>query len=215
MAVIEKSLDVLVVEDETFTKNIVSEMISKLGHNCNSVTNVNDALIFIKKSKPNLVITDLDFGEGPTGLDLINKIHKDYPEIGLVVLTAHRSPLLVDASFKQLPPNVRYVIKSEVDAINTFEEILRNVISDKKSIKSHSSKNENEIFVSKTQAELLQLIVQGLSNQAIAEKRGTTLRAVEALINRTYEALNLKVSDSRNLRVEAVKLWKSSKINVK
>ena len=215
MAVIEKSLDVLVVEDETFTKNIVSEMISKLGHNCNSVTNVNDALIFIKKSKPNLVITDLDFGEGPTGLDLINKIHKDHPEIGLVVLTAHRSPLLVDTSFKQLPPNVRYVIKSEVDAINTFEEILRNVISDKKSIKSHSSKNENEIFVSKTQAELLQLIVQGLSNQAIAEKRGTTLRAVEALVNRTYEALNLKVSDSRNLRVEAVKLWKSSKINVK
>jgi DNA-binding NarL/FixJ family response regulator len=54
-----------------------------------------------------------------------------------------------------------------------------------------------------------------LSNQAIAEKRGTTLRAVEALVNRTYEALNLKVSDSRNLRVEAVKLWKSSKINVK
>jgi len=215
MAVIEKSLDVLVVEDETFTKNIVSEMISKLGHNCNSVTNVNDALIFIKKSKPNLVITDLDFGGGPTGLDLINKIHKDHPEIGLVVLTAHRSPLLVDASFKQLPPNVRYVIKSEVDAINTFEEILRNVISDKKSIKSHSSKNENEIFVSKTQAELLQLIAQGFSNQAIAEKRGTTLRAVEALINRTYEALNLKVSDSRNLRVEAVKLWKSSKINVK
>ena len=75
-------------------------------------------------------------------------------------------------------------------------------------------KNEG-IFISKTQAELLGLIVQGLSNQAIAKKRGTTLRAVEALINRTYEALNLKVSDSRNLRVEAVKLWKSSQINVK
>ena len=185
MAVIEKSLDVLVVEDETFTKNIVSEMISKLGHNCNSVTNVNDALIFIKQSKPNLVITDLDLGEGPTGLDLINKIHKDHPEIDLVVLTAHRSPLLVDASFKQLPPNVRYVIKSEIDATNTFEEILQNVISDKKLNKSHSSKHENEIFVSKTQAELLQLIAQGLSNQAIAEKRGTTLRALFAAAGMT------------------------------
>lgn len=79
----------------------------------------------------------------------------------------------------------------------------------------HASKNDSEILISKTQAELLQLIAQGLSNQAIAEKRGTTLRAVEALVNRTYEALNLKVNDSRNLRVEAVKLWKSSKINVK
>lgn len=215
MAVIEKSLDVLVVEDETFTRNIVSEMISKLGHNCNSVTNVNDALIFINKSKPNLVITDLDLGEGPTGLDLINKIHKVHPEIDIVVLTAHRSPLLIDASFKQLPLNVKYVIKSEIDATNTFEEILRNAIGDKKSSMIRASKNDSEILISKTQAELLQLIAQGLSNQAIAEKRGTTLRAVEALVNRTYEALNLKVNDSRNLRVEAVKLWKSSKINVK
>jgi DNA-binding NarL/FixJ family response regulator len=131
------------------------------------------------------------------------------------VLTAHRSPLLVDANFKQLPPNVRYVIKSEIDSTNTFEEIFQNVINNKKLTKSHSSENDKEILVSKTQAELLQLIAQGLSNQAIAEKRGTTLRAVEALVNRTYEALNLKLSDSRNLRVEAVKLWKSSKINVK
>ncbi len=215
MAVIEKSLAVLVVEDETFTKNIISEMISKLGHNCTSVTNVNDALISINNSKPNLVITDLDLGEGPSGLDLINKIHKDHPEIDLVVLTAHRSPLLVDANYKQLPPNVRYVIKSEIDSTNTFEEIFHSVIGNKKSIQSQSSNNDKEILVSKTQAELLQLIVQGLSNQAIAEKRGTTLRAVEALINRTYEALNLKTSDSRNLRVEAVKLWKSSQINVK
>ncbi len=215
MAVIEKSLNILLVEDETFTKNIVSEMISKLGHSCYSVTNVNDALISIKNSKPNLVITDLDLGDGPSGLDLINKIYRDHPEIDLVILTAHRSPILVDAGFKQLPPNVKYVIKSEINAINTLEEILHNVISDKKLIKSHSAKNSDEIFISKTQAELLQLIAQGLSNQAIAEKRGTTLRAVEALVNRTYEALNLKVSDSRNLRVEAVKLWKSSKINVK
>jgi DNA-binding NarL/FixJ family response regulator len=213
--VIEKSLVVLVVEDETFTKNIISEMISKLGHNCTSVTNVNEALISIKNSKPNLVITDLDLGEGPSGLDLIKKIHKDHPEIDLVVLTAHRSPLLVDASYKQLPPNVRYVIKSEIDSTNTFEEIFHSVIGNKKSIQSQSSNNNKEILVSKTQAELLQLIAQGLSNQAIAEKRGTTLRAVEALINRTYEALNLKTSDSRNLRVEAVKLWKSSQINVK
>ena len=154
-------------------------------------------------------------GEGPTGLDLINKIHKVHPEIDIVVLTAHRSPLLIDASFKQLPLNVKYVIKSEIDATNTFEEILRNAIGDKKSSIIHASKNDSEILISKTQAELLQLIAQGLSNQAIAEKRGTTLRAVEALVNRTYEALNLKVNNSRNLRVEAVKLWKSSKINVK
>lgn len=215
MSTRQRSLEVLIVEDEIFTKNIICEMIAKLGHNCNSATNVNDALNLIKNIKPNLIITDLDLGDGPSGLDLLNKINKEYSDIDFVVLTAHRSPILVDAKFKELPPNTRYIIKSEINIDNTFEDILQSVISKKKFSNDQLHSEKDEIFISKTQAELLQLIAQGMSNQAIAEKRGTTLRAVEALVNRTYEALNLKVNNSTNLRVEAVKLWKSSKINVK
>ena len=131
------------------------------------------------------------------------------------MLTNHRSPLLVDTNFKEFPTKINYVLKSEISSSNTIENLLHNVLN-KKSVGNGKLNSKNEgIFISKTQAELLRLIVQGLSNQAIAEKRGTTLRAVEALINRTYEALNLHESESKNLRVEAVKMWKSSLINVK
>ena len=77
------------------------------------------------------------------------------------------------------------------------------------------SKSVGAIYLSNTQAELLRLLAQGLSNKAIADKRNTSLRAVEALINRTYQALNLSENDSINLRVEAVKLWRSSRIYIK
>ncbi len=215
MSIPEKSLNVLVVDDDIFLKNLISELICKLGYKCNTVTNVNDALIAIDNFKPNLVLTELDLGKGPSGLDLINKIALNYPEIGVIVLTTHRSPLLVDTNFKEFPTKINYVLKSEISSSNTFENLLQMVLN-KKSISNGNLNLKNEgIFISKTQAELLRLIVQGLSNQAIAEKRGTTLRAVEALINRTYEALNLHESDSKNLRVEAVKMWKSSLIDVK
>ena len=215
MSIPEKSLNVLVVDDDIFLKNLISELICKLGYKCNTVTNVNDALIAIDNFKPNLVLTELDLGKGPSGLDLIYKIALNYPEIDVIVLTTHRSPLLVDTNFKEFPTKINYVLKSEISSSNTFENLLQMVLN-KKSISNGNLNLKNEvIFISKTQAELLRLIVQGLSNQAIAEKRGTTLRAVEALINRTYEALNLHESDSKNLRVEAVKMWKSSLIDVK
>jgi DNA-binding NarL/FixJ family response regulator len=215
MTIPEKSLKVLVVDDDIFIKNLISELICKLGYKCNTVTNVNDALIAIDDFTPNLVITELYLGEGPSGLNLINKIALNYPEINVIVLTNHRSPLLVDTNFKEFPTKINYVLKSEISSSNTIENLLHNVLN-KKSVGNGKLNSKNEgIFISKTQAELLRLIVQGLSNQAIAEKRGTTLRAVEALINRTYEALNLHESESKNLRVEAVKMWKSSLINVK
>ena len=215
MTIPEKSLKVLVVDDDIFIKNLISELICKLGYKCNTVTNVNDALIAIDDFTPNLVITELYLGKGPSGLNLINKIALNYPEINVIVLTNHRSPLLVDTNFKEFPTKINYVLKSEISSSNTIENLLHNVLN-KKSVGNGKLNSKNEgIFISKTQAELLRLIVQGLSNQAIAEKRGTTLRAVEALINRTYEALNLHESDSKNLRVEAVKMWKSSLIDVK
>jgi DNA-binding NarL/FixJ family response regulator len=215
MTIPEKSLKVLVVDDDIFIKNLISELICKLGYKCNTVTNVNDALIAIDDFTPNLVITELYLGKGPSGLNLINKIALNYPEINVIVLTNHRSPLLVDTNFKEFPTKINYVLKSEISSSNTIENLLHNVLN-KKSVGNGKLNSKNEgIFISKTQAELLRLIVQGLSNQAIAEKRGTTLRAVEALINRTYEALNLHESESKNLRVEAVKMWKSSLINVK
>jgi DNA-binding NarL/FixJ family response regulator len=122
---------------------------------------------------------------------------------------------LVDIRFKGLPSRVQYIVKADLHASNSFENILKNAFEQKTTNTVSKAKPVDAIYLSNTQAELLKLIAQGLSNQAIADQRGTTLRAVEALINRTYQALKLNENDSMNLRVEAVKLWKSSKIHVK
>lgn len=209
------SRKVLIVEDELFTQKLISEIITNLGNKCATASSVSEALALIKTFSPELIITDLDLGPGPTGIDLINKIDKEFPEIKLAVLTAHTSPNLVDIKVKGLPNRVQYIVKADLHASNSFENILKNAFEQKPKFNSASAKPIDAIYLSNTQAELLKLIAQGLSNQAIADKRGTTLRAVEALINRTYQALKLNENDAINLRVEAVKLWKSSKIHIK
>jgi DNA-binding NarL/FixJ family response regulator len=210
-----KSYKVLIVEDELFTQKLICEIITNLGNKCEAAASVSEALTLVKNFLPELIITDLDLGPGPTGIDLINKVDKEFPEIKLAVLTAHTSPNLVDIRVKGLPSHVQYIVKADLHASNSFENILKNAFDPNSKFKTSTSKPNDAIYLSNTQAELLKLIAQGLSNQAIADKRGTTLRAVEALINRTYQALKLNENDSMNLRVEAVKLWKSSKIHVK
>lgn len=209
------SRKVLIVEDELFTQKLISEIITNLGNKCATASSVSEALVLVKTFSPELIITDLDLGPGPTGIDLINKIDKEFPEIKLAVLTAHTTPNLVDIKVKGLPNRVQYIVKADLHASNSFENILKNAFEQKPINNPPSVKPIDAIYLSNTQAELLKLIAQGLSNQAIADKRGTTLRAVEALINRTYQALKLNENDAINLRVEAVKLWKSSKIHIK
>ena len=215
MLTASKTHKVLIVEDELFTQKLICEIITNLGHRCESASSVNEALSQVKVFSPELIITDLDLGPGPTGIDLINKMDKEFPEVKLAVLTAHTSPNLVDIRFKGLPSRVQYIVKADLHASNSFENILKNAFEQKTTNNVPKVKPVDAIYLSNTQAELLKLIAQGLSNQAIADQRGTTLRAVEALINRTYQALKLNENDSMNLRVEAVKLWKSSKIHVK
>jgi DNA-binding NarL/FixJ family response regulator len=69
--------------------------------------------------------------------------------------------------------------------------------------------------VSKSQAETLRLLSQGHTNQAIADLRGTSLRAAETMIQRTYKSLGLNRESKRNNRVEAVSLWRQGKVQVR
>ena len=58
-------------------------------------------------------------------------------------------------------------------------------------------------------------MAQGLSNAGIAEHRRTTLRAAEALVQRTVHALGIESDSLTNSRVMAVSLWHQGKIVVR
>ena len=59
------------------------------------------------------------------------------------------------------------------------------------------------------------MLADGLSNASIARERGITLRAAEALIQRTFVAMGVKGDPNLNSRVVAVRLWQLGKVIVK
>ncbi len=208
-------LKVLFVEDDQFTLNTVTELLERLGVTVMAVNTVPKAVMALTKFEPNVVLTDLDLGAGPDGSDFLNHVDETYPWIGKVILTAHSSPTLAVDSGQRLPEGVTFLIKSLVTGQDIYKAILDSV--DREQEPRHMSlETVDGIFVvSKSQAELLRMLADGLSNGAIARQRDRTLAATESLIHRLFVALGLGSDPDVNQRVIAVKMWQQGKVRIK
>jgi len=207
---------VLVAEDEEFTLNLLRGVLVGANFQVDSVNNVADAIAKIQSFDPHVVITDLNFGiSAPSGADLLQFIEKNHPWIGKVVLTSHASPNLAVPSGVQIPDGVTYLVKSELGSISELIAAVESSIS-KSSIGVTKPVLENDrIVISLTQSEILLLLAEGYTNSAIARKRGTSLRAAETLIQRTFASLGIKSDEDFNPRVLAVRMWQQGKVVVK
>lgn len=211
-------LHVLVVEDDSFTRHLVANALVQQGFEVNECISVAEAVSFVRDKEPNVVISDLDLGSGASGIDLLNLVNREYPWIGLVALSAHSKSVL--AGTGSIPVGATYLVKSAItDLAEIGDAVYKSISAVAQNLMpagyQDKSAGDDLLVVSEQQAEILRLMSKGLTNQAICEIRGTSLRAVETMIQRTYKALSLTTTGSNNLRVEAVSLWRQGKVQVK
>lgn len=207
---------VLVVEDEAFTLALVGEALTAADFVVSAVSTVTEAIATIESFSPNVVVTDLNFGAGaPTGADLLAHVDEHYPWIGKVVLTAHGSASLALPMGKQLASDVIYLVKTQLTSIATLVEAVNESITESTGTTHRQLAAGDQILISKAQGEILLLIAEGYTNNAIAKKRGKSVRATEALVQRTFMTLGLRNDSDFNPRTKAVRMWQQGKIMVK
>ena len=211
----QKTMRVLVVEDEDFTRTMVGEMLSASGLDVRTASSVSEAIRSMEEFDPHVVLTDLDLGHGPDGADLLTKVAQERPWTGMVVMTAHASPELAIKDASRIPEQAGYIVKSEIHSIQNLISVLEESIVMPGNFNDADSSVEQKITITATQAEILRMIADGLSNSAIAEARGITLRAAEALIQRTFTALGVTGDSTINPRVVAVRKWQQGKVVVR
>ena len=210
-----KVIKVMLVEDEEFTRNMVGEMLTTSGVTVTSVASVSQALATIDDFDPHVVLTDLDLGHGPDGADLLLKVFKERPWTGMVIMTAHASPELAISDSSRIPDPTVYIVKSEIKSISNLLLAIEESIEKTGKFQTNFVASGEKITVTASQAEILRMIADGLSNASIAKERDITLRAAEALIQRTFQALGVNGDPSVNPRVVAVRMWHQGKVAVK
>lgn len=210
-------LRVVVADDDTFTLSLVSGGLAAKGFTVTTATTVADAIDAVREVDPHAVISDLNFGTTETGAELLQTVADEFPWVGLVVLTSHRSPELAVSNPEKIPSSAVYLVKSQLSRIDDLADAVHRAISGdpSESDSARSHRADDVPSVTAAQAEVLRLLAEGASTRALAEARGTSVRAVETMLNRLFVALGLDTGENANPRVAAVTLWQRGGIRVR
>lgn len=196
---------VLVVEDEALTRSLIVEMLESAGFEVQACSSAVEALRECRYADPDAVITDIDLGPGPSGLDLVENLGRTSPHIAVLILSNY--PIL-----RQHPVNARkrlaYLDKREVGSSATVIEALEAVLRDEVEKRRMADDADAAVArLSRAQLDALRMMAEGLSNAEIAAQRGISKRAAESLIQRTIATLGISPDERLNPRVQAVRIY--------
>lgn len=192
------TLRVVVADDHSLTLQGVSD--SLLSHGMSVVgrgKTAAEAVELVKKHRPDALVTDLDFGPGPTGLDIAESLRASFPRLGIVVLSAYGDPRLHSESLVSAPAGVVYLIKQQVASTAQLAEAIR--VSIDKAAKAEAGELP-AINLTSGQIAVLRLVAKGLSNHAIAQELSVTEDSVSKTINRMLKRLGIAQDSGVNSR---------------
>lgn len=137
---------ILIVDDEMNMRLVLSAVLKKEGFEVSSASNGLEALQILKSDKVAVVITDLKMPD-MDGMELLTNISAQYPEIPVIMITAHGS----------IATAVEALKKGAFDYITKPFDLddLKNVIS--KAVKTRILK-ESELFLPPEEIERISII---------------------------------------------------------
>jgi two-component system response regulator AtoC len=96
----QRSARVLVVDDDPAVGMVLAALLDQAGIACRHVLDANSALAALREQPVDVVVTDLRM-PGASGLDLLEEIVERWPEVPVILLTAHaRIEVAVEAMKK-------------------------------------------------------------------------------------------------------------------
>jgi DNA-binding NarL/FixJ family response regulator len=198
---------VLVVDDDPFIRTSLEGALKSSGFDVTGATpSAREALICFGQRPSELALIDIDLGLGPTGIDLSYALRKIDPKIGIIFLTSYLDPRFADSRNIALPKGSRYLVKSEIE---NLAMVISVVLQTKhKPFNQNVNHMHRDQALTDTQIEVWRAVAEGFSSSEIATQRGVSEKAVEAILARIYQFLDIKKDKSHNPRILLVLAFK-------
>lgn len=195
---------VMLVENNQLLLLLVSNLIKTYPLNLiNSSASFDVALEAFKKSVPDVVVLDLDLGDGPNGYELAVIMRQTKPNLAIVFYSSFSDERFSMNRNIQKINNYVFLRKNEIinnDAIyNAIKQSLEKITdnskySNQEITRYYKNFNEREI-------ELMNYVASGFSNKKIASIFKIEIKSCENAISRLAKKLNLPQEDSTNQRI--------------
>jgi DNA-binding NarL/FixJ family response regulator len=173
----------------------------------------------IEKTSPDVVLTDIRMP--PTGTDegirIASELRGTHPDVGVVVLSMHAQPEYAIALLEGSSDRRAYLLKDRLGDSGELYRAIREVAAGGSVIDARvvdqllgarAAREDSKLAtLTAREREILALIAEGKSNQAIAEQVVITKRSVERHINQVFWKLDLSDSADYSRRVKATLLY--------
>jgi DNA-binding NarL/FixJ family response regulator len=212
---------IVVAEDDVLLREGIASLLSSAGFDvvgqAGDATSLNDV---VRDEVPDLAIIDIRMPPTQSweGLDAAREIRAEYPQIGILLLSAH---VEIDTAIDLLEGGRRigYLLKSRVmkaaDVVDALERIsgggsvLDPALIEELVAQGHRDDPLAEL--TPRERDVLALMAEGHSNSGIATRLVVTEGAVEKHIRRIMAKLHLPATQDAHRRVLAVLIFLASR----
>ena len=212
---------VLIVEDEGLFRDMLKISLSSLP-NIEVVGAVSDGEAAVQAATqllPDVVLMDIELGSEPNGIDAGRAIKQEHPEIGIIILSAHKERGYVKLIVSDEFSGWSYVLKQSVNdagsLVRAIEGAASGLVVMDPGVVNSMKPRQGSITAGLTprQQEVLSMMAQGYNNAAIAGNLVLGTKSVENYINAIYQELSLNHSGSLHPRVQAVLSYIRDSVN--
>lgn len=200
---------VLVVEDDSFLRDLLAVALERNGFVVETAASAADAKRVFSRGDHDAVMLDVSLGPGLNGFDLAQILRSQSPNVAVVFLTDLPDSRFVGKESGDLLPGIVYLRKSNLNdtqaLVVALDSALRGIDTEK--FRQDQEANRPLANLTRKQLAVLGLAARGLTNAQIAAERGVSVKAVEDTIARASKTLAKGNPEGVNIRVNAVRRY--------
>jgi DNA-binding NarL/FixJ family response regulator len=206
---------VVVAEDSVLLREGIVRLLTERGFEVvGQAGDAEDLLRKVGAHKPDAVVADIRMPPDNTddGLRAALEIRRRHPDTGVLVLSAYVEEAYAMELVSDTAAGLGYLLKDRVADVDAFIDALRRVGKGGSALDpevvsrllGRSRRDDPLAELTPREREVLELMAEGRSNAAIAEKLVVTERAVEKHVTSIFGKLNLTPAAEDHRRVLAV-----------
>ena len=208
-------INLLVCDNESlFREILVSALESEPSINVvGAAANGLEAIELSKETKPDVVLMDIELGDGPNGITVASDIKKAFPDTGIVVLSAHRDKEFLSSFIDEGTAGWSFLLKQSIADIRSLARAIESAAAGQVTMDPSVM---NDLFprqrsllerLTHDQMEALMFIASGYADSAISEELEINEDLVEPLLQTIYSDLHIEASEAVDQRVQATLLY--------